>query len=81
MLFEHTKALRKHRMDSPESDFIWKPESIDHPHEPPQATIPTYPKIHKDHVEQESLAYFGLPWEWDRVGSHLKTLGRLLICL
>jgi hypothetical protein len=28
---------------------------------------PTYVKIHKDHIDIETLRYFGLPWEYDTV--------------
>jgi hypothetical protein len=30
---------------------------------------PTYVKIHKDHIDIETLRYFGLPWEYDTVSS------------
>lgn len=29
--------------------------------------IPTYVKVHKDHVDIESLDFFSLPWETDKV--------------
>ncbi|KAK8240032.1 hypothetical protein HDK64DRAFT_53906 [Phyllosticta capitalensis] len=31
--------------------------------------IPTYIKIHKNHLEVATLTYFGLPWEYDRADS------------
>ncbi|KAL2673319.1 hypothetical protein IWX47DRAFT_556135 [Phyllosticta citricarpa] len=30
--------------------------------------VPTYIKIHKDHVEKETLDHFDLPWKWDLSG-------------
>lgn len=30
---------------------------------------PTYVKVHRDHLAVETLTYYGLPWEWDRVSS------------
>ncbi|EKG17711.1 hypothetical protein MPH_05160 [Macrophomina phaseolina MS6] len=35
---------------------------------PPDAhQRPTYVKVHRDHLSTETLAYYGLPWEFDRV--------------
>lgn len=33
----------------------------DHDHKP------TYVKVHRDHLATETLTFYGLPWEWDRV--------------
>lgn len=33
----------------------------------PKAKIPTYIKVHRKHVDLETLADFELPWEWDDV--------------
>jgi hypothetical protein len=34
-----------------------------------RAQAPTYIKVHKTHVEFETLKYFGLPWEYDAVST------------
>lgn len=33
----------------------------------PPAKQPIYVKVHRDHLAIETLTYYGLPWEWDRV--------------
>jgi len=34
-----------------------------------QQETPTYIKVHRDHVDIETLRYYGLPWEYDTVDS------------
>ena len=33
----------------------------------PSSRTPTYIKVHRDHIDVETLRYFGLPWEYDTV--------------
>lgn len=33
----------------------------------PPSKEPTFFKIHRDHLAIETLTYYGLPWEWDKV--------------
>jgi hypothetical protein len=37
------------------------------PNNPLHVHTPTYVKVHKDHLSIETLKYFDIPWEWDRV--------------
>lgn len=30
-------------------------------------TVPVYAKIHKKYLDVETLMYYKIPWEWDRV--------------
>lgn len=38
---------------------------------------PTFVKIHKDHIDIETLKYFGLPWEWSEDRSYIVILQEL----
>lgn len=41
---------------------------------PTMAQPPTYIKIHKDHLDVETLHYYDIPYEWDEDGNHIIVL-------
>lgn len=52
---------------SPANPLDPYPHHHHHHHHGPK---PTYVKVHRDHLAVETLTYYGLPWEWDRVSSN-----------
>lgn len=78
------EALRKKEEALRRKEEEWKEEELRRERDRlrekgrPTLQLPTYVKVHKDHLDVETLMYYQMPYERDRVGLHFR-LAQILV--